>query len=70
MKIVSSIFIFILLGNLLYSQIDSVLILKNALTEAEKMNEAFLNRSYDIFIEYSHPKLIEMVGGIYITSDM
>ena len=63
MRRVIIVFALILTGHFLYAQIDSIAILENALAEGERMNNAFHNRDYDVFIEYSHPRIIEMVGG-------
>lgn len=47
----------------IYTQIDSLAILKNTLVEGKRMTNAFLKGNYEAFAEFSPPKLLEMMGG-------
>lgn len=62
MRIITT-FLFALLSHFLYAQVDTLIILKTALVEGERMSAAFHQGDYDTFIEYSYPKLIELSGG-------
>lgn len=55
--------LFAVIGQTVYAQIDSLAILKKALLEGEKMENAFLKDNYDVFVNFSHPKILEMAGG-------
>ena len=53
-----------LTGNLCYSQeADTTAILNTALEQGKIMTESFQTGDYDRFIDFVHPKIIEMTGG-------
>ena len=53
-----------LIGNFGFSQeIDTTSMLNVALEQANKMNKLFQTGDYDNFIDFMHPKVVEMTGG-------
>ena len=64
MKKTLSIILVVLIGNLCYSQeVDTTKILNTALEQGMIMTESFQSGDYDKFIDFLHPKIIEMTGG-------
>ncbi len=70
MKKITTIFSFVIISHFLHAQVDTSAILEFALVEGERMTKALHSNEYDVFVEFSHPKLIEMVGGKEKMKDM
>ncbi len=59
-----SIILLVLIGSMCYSQeTDTTAILNTALEQGKIMTESFQTGDYDKFIDFLHPKIIEMTGG-------
>lgn len=64
MKKKLSIILVVFIGNICYSQeADTTAILNISLEQGKIMTESFQTGEYDKFIDFVHPKIIEMTGG-------
>jgi len=49
--------------NSITTVIDTSLIINSVYNSALVMSDAFIDADYDVFITYTHPKILEMTGG-------
>ncbi len=66
MKTITLLLAFLLTGTWAIAQpatIDTVVAKKNVKAAAEKMGQYFVHKNYTAYINYMHPRIIQMAGG-------